>query len=131
MTHKITGEDIDQDESTDPRLTSNGCLGATEGMIDFGDKDKGVTMFTDKSDWYSVPMISYHDVDQDKFFFRISNSFAELDDTSMTWWKGRKEIKFSLLGRGKNEIESNEKKCRMMYVGLFCISINNDMIIID
>jgi len=130
MTHKLTGEDIAQDESTDPRLTSNGCLGTTEGMIDFGDDEKGVTMFTDKSDWYSVPMISYHDVDQDKFFFRISNSFAELDDTSMTWWKGRKEIKFSLLGRGK-EPDQNMKKCKMMFLGLMCISNNEEIVVVN
>ena len=130
MTNKITGEDIAQDESTDPRLTSNGCLGSTEGMIDFGDDEKGVTMFTDKSDWYSVPMINYSDVDQDKFFFRISNSFAELDDTSMTWWKGRKEIKFSLLGRGK-ECNQNIEKCRMMFLGLMCISNNEEIVVVD
>ena len=130
MNHKITGEGISQDESTDPRLTSNGCLGATEGMIDFGDNEKGVTIFTDKSEWYSVPMINYRDVDEDKFFFRISNSFAELDDTSMTWWKGRKEVKFSLLGREKDKNE-NIKKCEMMFVGLTCISNNEQITVVD
>ena len=130
MSHKITGESISQDESTDPRLTSNGCLGTTEGMIDFGDEEKGITIFTDKSNWYSVPMINYQDVDGDKFFFRISNSFAELDDTSMTWWKGRKEIKFSLLGRGKDHNE-NIKKCKNMFVGLTCISNNNKIMVVD
>jgi len=131
MTHKITGEDIAQDESTDPRLTSNGCLGTTEGMIDFGDDEKGVTMFTDKSDWYSVPMINYHDVDQDKFFFRISNSFAELDDTSMTWWKGRKEVKITLLGRKTDQIKTNVEKCSMMFLGLLCTSNNNEVTVVD
>ena len=130
ISYKITDENISQDESTDPRLTSNGCLGATEGVIDFGDNEKGITIFTDKSEWYSVPMINYQDVDKDKFFFRISNSFAELDDTSMTWWKGRKEIKFNLLGRDKNK-EENFKKCEMMFLGLLCISNNNDIQVVE
>ena len=124
--HQIEEENIIQDESTDPRLTSNGCLGSTEGIIDFGDNEKGITIFTDKSDWYSVPMINYQHVDKEKFFFRISNSVAELDDTSMTWWKGRKEIKFSLLGRDKDK-NKNFKKCEMMFLGLICIS-NNEQI---
>ena len=75
-------------------------------------------------------MINYHDVDEDKFFFRISNSFAELDDTSMTWWKGRKEVKFSLLGREKDK-NGNIKKCEMMFVGLMCISKNEKIRVVD
>ena len=130
MNHKITGENINQDESTDPRLTSNGCLGATEGVIDFGDTKKGVSIFTDKSMWYSVPMINYQDVDEDKFFFRISNSFAELDDTSMTWWKGRKEVKFSLMGRGKDQ-NKNIQKAQMMFQGLVCVSNNEQISVVD
>ncbi len=130
ISYKITGENISQDESTDPRLTSNGCLGATEGVIDFGDNEKGVSIFTDKSKWYSVPMINYQDIDEDKFFFRISNSFAELDDTSMTWWKGRKEVKFSLMGRGKDQ-NKNIQKSQMMFQGLVCISNNKQISVVD
>jgi len=130
ISYKITDENISQDESTDPRLTSNGCLGATEGVIDFGDNEKGISIFTDKSEWYSVPMINYQDVDKDKFFFRISNSFAELDDTSMTWWKGRKEVKFSLMGRGKDQ-NKNIQKSQMMFQGLVCISNNEQIRVVD
>ena len=65
--HRIEEENIMQDESTDPRLTSNGCLGSTEGVIDFGDNEKGITIFTDKSDWYSVPMINYQHIDKKTF----------------------------------------------------------------
>ena len=129
-THKITGEDINQDESTDPRLTSNGCLGSTEGFFDFGDNDKGVTIFTDKSNQYSVPLIKYKDVENGKFFFRISNTIAELDDTSMIRWKGRKEIKFSILGRKGNNTDENEKRCKLMFMELLCVS-NNEKIMVD
>jgi hypothetical protein len=130
MSHKINTENISQDESTDPRLTSNGCLGATEGVIDFGDNKRGVTIFTDKSKWYSVPMINYQNIDEDKFFFRVSNSFAELDDTSMTWWKGRKEVKFSLMGRGKDQ-NKNIQKSQLMFQGLVCISNNKQISVVD
>ena len=126
-THKIS-ENISQDESIDPRLSSSGCLGATEGIVDFGDNNSGVTIFTDKSEWYSVPMINFHNSEEKKFFFRISHSFSELDDTSMTWWKGRKEVCFTLLAR-KNKIESNEKICKMIFEGLVCKSISNEIIV--
>ena len=57
----LQGEEITHDESIDPRSSSSGCLGATEGMFDFGDNKKGITIFSDKSNCYSVPMINYHD----------------------------------------------------------------------
>ncbi len=128
-THKITGEEINQDESTDPRLTSNGCLGSTEGFFDFGDNDKGVTVFTDKSNQYSVPLIKYQDIENGKFFFRISNTIAELDDTSMIRWKGRKEIKFSILGRKGNDVDENEKRCKLMFIELLCVSNDEDVVV--
>ena len=127
--HKIIGEGINQDESTDPRLTSNGCLGATEGIFDFGDNKKGLTIFTDKSNQYSVPLIKYQDIKDENFFFRISNSVAELDDTSMIRWKGRKEIKFTILGRKGNEIKENEIKCKMMFLQLMCISKDDSIMV--
>ena len=122
-------EPITQDESSDPRLTNQGCLGATEGVIDFGDDKRGLTVFSDKSVWYSVPMINYHDVGK-SFFYRISHSVSELDDTTMTWWKGRKEISFSLLGRGKN-LDKNLETSKMMFLGLVCVSRNEDIKVIN
>lgn len=121
-------ESITQDESSDPRLTNQGCLGSTEGILDFGDKNIGITMFSDKSLWYSVPMINYHNVGK-SFFYRISNSVSELDDTTMTWWKGRKEISFSLLGREKSP-ENNLKTTKMMFLGLVCFTRNPDIKVI-
>ena len=120
-------ESITQDESSDPRLTNQGCLGSTEEILDFGDKNVGITMFSDKSLWYSVPMINYHSVGK-SFFYRISNSVSELDDTTMTWWKGRKEISFSLLGR--ENLQSNLKTTKMMFLGLLCFTRNPDIKVI-
>jgi len=127
-THFLSGESFAHDESTDPRLSSNGCLGSTECMIDIGDNDKGITIFSDKSLWYSVPMINYHEVG-DEFFYRVGFSLSELDDTTMTIWKGRKEISFSLLGRKENI--SNEKTCKMMFLNLICSSNDENIRIMD
>jgi hypothetical protein len=121
----LEGDTITQDESSDPRLSNQGCLGSTEGIIDLGDSKKGITLFTDKSITYSVPMINFRDMGE-KFFYRVSNSISELDDTTMTWWKGRKEVKFSIMGRGTN-IEENIDTGELMSVGLLCISRNENI----
>ena len=128
-TFSLDEESITQDESSDPRLTNQGCLGSTEGLVDFGDRKNGITIYSDKSLWYSVPMINYHSVGN-SFFYRISNSVSELDDTTMTWWKGRKEISFSLLGR-KDNLDKNEKTCQMMFLGLVCVSRNADIKVVN
>ena len=75
-------------------------------------------------------MINFRNSEEEKFFFRISHSFAELDDTSMTWWKGRKEITFSLLGRKKDQ-EENIKKFGMVFLGTICISNNDQIMVAD
>jgi hypothetical protein len=129
-THLLEGGSILQDESTDPRLTSNGCLGATESFLDIGDNEKGITIFSDKSQCYSVPLINYQNTD-DSFFYRISHSLAELDDTTLTWWKGRKENSFSLIGRKGDDLIENQKITNLMFSGLKYFSNNEDIHIVE
>ena len=90
-------------------------------MIDLGDDEKGITIFSDKSKCYSVPMINYQEND-DNCFLRVSHSLAEKDDTSMTWWKGRKEISFSLLGRKGDKIKDSENMSNNLFLGLLYTS---------
>jgi hypothetical protein len=118
---------IKHDNSPKPQLTSQGCLGSTEEMIDIGDHKKGLTIFSDKSVWYSVPMINYHTLGN-SFFYRIAHSVAEHDDTTMTSWKGRKEISFTLLGRN-SDIKNNKNICKLLSLGLIAISRNKDIIV--
>ena len=126
----VNTEKISHDESIDPRFSSSGCLGATENMIDFGDDKKGITIFSDKSKCYSVPMINFREF-ENSFFFRITNSLSEMDDTTMTSWKGRKEISFTLLGRNENELDKNLKLCQVMSLGLICLSSNPNISVIS
>lgn len=128
-TFSLDSNSITQDESSDPRLSSQGCMGATEGIFDFGDKIKGVTVFSDKSKWYSVPLLNYQNIDE-KFFFRISNSVSELDDTTMTWWKGRKEFSYSILGRVDSPTH-NITLLQTQQSDLLCISNNKDITIVE
>lgn len=122
---KLGNQSITQDKSIIHGLSSQGCLGSTEGIMDVGDDKKGLSVFTDKSLWYSVSMINYHPIGK-RFFYRISNSVSELDDTTMTWWKGRKEISFTLLGRKRN-LQQIENTSQMLFLGLICVSKNKNI----
>ena len=128
-TYNFAGHSITQDESTDPRLSASGCQGTTNCLIDVGDDDKGITIFSDKSKWYSVPLLNYREL-ENNYFCRISNSMLELDDTTMAWWKGRRESEFRIMGR-QNQLDDNYGKCSMMFVGLLCKSSNPNITVFE
>ena len=48
---------------------------------------------------------------------------CELDDTTLTHWKGRKEISFSIFGR-KNNLTQNREIYESLFLGLVCKSNN-------
>ena len=127
--YDFAGQLITQDESTDPRLSASGCQGTTNCLIDIGDNDKGITIFSDKSKWYSVPLLNYREL-ENNYFCRISNSMLELDDTTMAWWKGRRESEFRIIGR-QNQLDDNYGKCSMMFVGLLCKSSNPNITVLE
>ena len=127
--YNFAGHSITQDESTDPRLSTSGCQGTTNCLIDVGDDDKGITIFSDKSKWYSVPLLNYSEL-ENNYFCRISNSMLELDDTTMAWWKGRRESEFRIMGR-QNQLNGNYDKCSMMFVGLLCKSSNTNITVLE
>lgn len=116
---------IMHDQLIQSHLTNSSCLGSTECLIDFGDSEKGISIFSDKSIWYSVPMITYNAFGNN-FHFSITHSVSDLDDTTMTWWKGRKEISFSMMGRDTN-INRMVETSKMLFLGLLCISRNKNI----
>ncbi len=73
------------------------CLGATEGWIDISDGHKGVTIATDKSALYSVPMVEYEEIKK-SYLMRIYHSISESDETGRIHWRGHTTIPFSLFG---------------------------------
>jgi len=105
----VAGWRISQDEPVNHIVTSGQCLGSTEGLLELGDKEKRVQILTDKSKFYSVPMIHYREIDE-TFFFRIYNSVCERDELADVLWKGYSEIEFEIkasktpLAQGSPEI---------------------------
>ena len=75
---------------------------------------------------YSACMINYNEISNNPT--RIMNTICESDDTTMTQWKGRKEISFSIFGR-KNNQRSLQKTCENMFFGLIFASNNSNIMI--
>ncbi len=97
----LHGRTVTQDEPVSQRVSASGCLGATEGWVAVGDKDKELRITTDKSELYSVPMVSYRQVD-DKFFLRLYHSIGEVDETAWWVWRGDNYISFNISAFNKD-----------------------------
>ena len=114
-------EPIFHDNPTNSKISSMCCLGSTNCLFDVGDKNHGITIYSDKAECYSVPMINFKKLS--KSSLHMIYSICELDDTTLTRWKGRKEISFSILGR-KSSLVQNKKICESLFLGLICKSNN-------
>ena len=119
---------ISHDKPTNKKISSSGCIGTTNCVVNVGDKNYGITVFSDKSITYSACMINSND--SSNSHTRIINSICESDDTTMMQWKGRKEISFSIFGRKKNQ-KSIQKICENMFFGLIFASNNSNITVND
>lgn len=63
-------------------ISANHCLGATEGWIELGDRQKHVRISADKARMYNVPMIEYCNI-SNSYFLRCLHSLKETDETSV------------------------------------------------
>ena len=92
---QLSGHTVLHDEPVSYKVSARSCLGATEGWVRIGDKDKWVELCTDKSELYSVPMVRYQQT-EDSFFFRLYHSVGEMDETAWWIWRGINRIGFTL-----------------------------------
>ena len=114
---------INHNVSTNPKISTSNCLGTTNCFLDIGDKNYGISIFSDKSKWYSVPLINSKNSK-----ISIIPTTCEMDDTTMTWWKGRKEISFSIFGR-KNNLSQMVKNSESIFLGLIIKSNNPNILV--
>ena len=119
-TFYFKGKKVCQDNSVSLGVSTNHCLGATEGWTDISDNDKGISTVTKKSQIFSVPLLHYEETDE-SFFLRSYNSISEMDDTTETFLKGHNKISFTLLGH-KNDLNNIKNES---------LSINNSLIMIN
>lgn len=95
-THELKGHTISHDEPASSMVSSKHCLGATEGWVEIGDKDKKIKIYSDKSKLYNAPMINYREVKHGGYFLRVLHSIGEIDDTVKNAKAQRKDITFSI-----------------------------------
>ena len=82
-------------------VTASSCLGATEGWVSAGDKNRGLALIGDRSAAAVVPMVEFSPVDE-RFFLRIQHTAAESDDTRASFLRGTRTFSFALLGHDAN-----------------------------
>lgn len=95
----LKGHTVRHDEPVSPTVSATGCLGATEGWVTIGDREKTLEIRTDKTCLYSVPMVKYVELEEPAgkdYFFRLLHSVGEIDDTARWVWRGDNEIVFSV-----------------------------------
>lgn len=122
----IINDTIMHDKPTNKMISSSGCIGTTNCVVDIGDRKCGVAIFSDKSITYSACMINSSKSSNSTT--RIMNTICESDDTTMMQWKGRKEISYSILGR-KNNQKSLQETCESIFFGLIFASNNSNIMI--
>ncbi len=96
-TFYVKGKNINEIQTIDSRISSSHCLGATEGWVDICDKEKGITVVSDKSRLYSAQLLHYEET-KNSYYFRIYNSLCETDDTTKQLWRGHSKYIISYIG---------------------------------
>ncbi|MDQ7032799.1 MAG: hypothetical protein Q9M37_08840 [Desulfonauticus sp.] len=91
----LEGKEVNLDVPVNYIVTSRGCLGSTEGILTLGDSEKSITIITDKSQLYTVPLVRYKEF-ENTFFFRISHTICERDEVANVFFKGYNEVYFEL-----------------------------------
>lgn len=81
LEHYDIDRSFDHSSPVDIHISAKTCLGATTGELIIGDSKNAIILKTDKSSFYSVPMLKYHKM-KDSYFLRVFNTACETDETS-------------------------------------------------
>jgi hypothetical protein len=78
---EIRNNIIEHGRSLSPLISAKYGLGATEGMVVIGDKEKQVYIWHDNAKAALIPTIQYQLSENNQYFLRLQYSAQELDDT--------------------------------------------------
>jgi hypothetical protein len=95
----LDGTCVRQHEPVSFAVSAHGCLGATEGWVDVGDEERGVTLAWDPATLAAVPLVQ-HEPAGERALTRVFLSLAESDDTAAPLFRGHMTFTVSYLGRG-------------------------------
>lgn len=78
---KIRGDVIEHGRSLSSLISAKHGLGATEGLVIIGDKEKQVCIWHDPAKSALIPTIKYQLTENNQYFLRLQYSAQELDET--------------------------------------------------
>jgi len=78
---KIRGDVIEHGRSLSSLISAKQGLGATEGMVIIGDKEKQVCIWHDNNRAALIPTIYYQLAGNNQYFLRLQYSAQEMDET--------------------------------------------------
>ncbi|NFO04364.1 alpha-amylase [Clostridium botulinum] len=99
--YKLKGTEFNQTEMVSLSISSNSCMGATEGIFIIGDNKKEVVIQRDNSLLYTIPMLEYREIGE-KYMMRLHHSLSETDDTGSIFWRGHSKFKMSITNTQNN-----------------------------
>ena len=79
---KLNKNGIHHNDILSSLISAKHGLGATEGIIIIGDKDKSVRVIHNQSMSALIPSIIFKKINDEKFFLRLQYSAQEMDDTT-------------------------------------------------
>ncbi len=94
---RLKGTTVKHHEPVSAAVSSRQCVGATERWVSIDDGKKGVAVIARRGPYAPVPLVHYQEID-DRYFLRIYNSIAEVDDTTRSLWRGEVKVSFSYIG---------------------------------
>jgi len=97
--HYLKGVSIKQDAycfHPSAATTTRQCMGGSEGWIDISDSHKGVTLVSDKTNLYSVPLLRYEE-HGNSYLLTVKNSIGETDNTGSIFYRGYNTAYFSYI----------------------------------
>jgi hypothetical protein len=99
---------VAQHEAVSPSVSAPGCLGATEGWVDVGDAEKGITVAWDPAVLAAAALVQ-HEPAGERALTRVFLSLAESDDTAAPFWRGHVRFTACYLGRGADGEEARRQ----------------------
>jgi hypothetical protein len=99
---------VAQHEAVSPTVSARTCLGATEGWVDVGDDEKGITVAYDPGVLTPAPLVQ-HEPAGERALTRLFLSLAESDETAAPLWRGHTTFTVSYLGRGADLAEARRQ----------------------
>lgn len=89
-------------------VSARGCVGATEGWVDVGDDERGITVAYDPAALAAAPLVQ-HTPAGEVALTRIHMSLAESDDTAAPLFRGHTRFTVRWLGRGADMSEARRQ----------------------